>query len=45
MWCRNLSDHKIISLSTNKKDWGPKPFRFFNWWLEDESLMEVVWSY
>lgn len=41
---RNLSDHKIISLSNNKVNWDPKPFKVFNWWLEDESLLKLIWK-
>ncbi|GLU21787.1 hypothetical protein SLE2022_379030 [Rubroshorea leprosula] len=31
---RSFSDHCPIVLKNEIKDWGPKPFRFFNAWLE-----------
>ncbi|KAL8554642.1 hypothetical protein ACS0TY_002726 [Phlomoides rotata] len=31
---RILSDHCLIFTEEMKKDWGPKPFRIFNWWMQ-----------
>ena len=31
---RSLSDHNPIYLTVNMVNWGPKPFRFFNHWLD-----------
>ncbi|XVF10646.1 hypothetical protein REPUB_Repub07fG0200300 [Reevesia pubescens] len=39
---RSLSDHNPIVLSVEDKDWGPKPFRFFNHWLDIEGFSDVV---
>ncbi|KAK2639695.1 hypothetical protein Ddye_027490 [Dipteronia dyeriana] len=37
---RTLSDHNAILVGKKWEDWGPKPFHFFNGWLEDKGLME-----
>ncbi|XP_076881681.1 uncharacterized protein LOC143529882 [Bidens hawaiensis] len=37
-----LSDHRPIVLSSKFSNFGPKPFRFFNSWLERKSIDEVV---
>ncbi|KAL8494600.1 hypothetical protein ACS0TY_025437 [Phlomoides rotata] len=29
-WKRSLSDHVPIFIKGCSKDWGPKPFKFFN---------------
>ncbi|KAK2638772.1 hypothetical protein Ddye_026567 [Dipteronia dyeriana] len=39
---RTLSDHNASLVGEKWEDWGPKPFRFFNGWLEDKGLMEEV---
>ncbi|CAI9264957.1 unnamed protein product [Lactuca saligna] len=39
---RLYSDHCPILLSSPICDYGPPPFRFFNSWLQDESLDKVV---
>ncbi|KAL2599989.1 hypothetical protein AAZX31_10G100300 [Glycine max] len=31
---RDFSDHCPTILQTNMMDWGPKPFRVFDWWLQ-----------
>lgn len=36
---RSLSDHNAVMLGEKLVDWGPKPFRFFNGWMEDKGLM------
>ncbi|KAL8498771.1 hypothetical protein ACS0TY_021917 [Phlomoides rotata] len=44
---RSLSDHIPIYIEGNKKDWGPRPFKFFNQWIQHPSykgLIEKVWS-
>lgn len=44
---RVTSDHKPLCLSTNLVDWGPKPFKFFNCWLEEPNFVENLkhsWS-
>lgn len=39
---RKNSDHKpVISCVTNP-NWGPKPFKFFDWWLQEPGLKEVI---
>ncbi|KAK3205564.1 hypothetical protein Dsin_019610 [Dipteronia sinensis] len=39
---RSLSDHNPVILGELMVDWGPKPFRFLNVWLEDKKFMECV---
>ncbi|KAL5171309.1 hypothetical protein HKD37_11G032808 [Glycine soja] len=44
---RDLSDHCPIILQTNMVDWGPKPFRVFDWWLQQKQYQKLVrdtWS-
>nr|KAJ0217194.1 hypothetical protein LSAT_V11C300153710 [Lactuca sativa] len=37
-----LSDHCPLLLSTNYVDFGPRPFRFFNGWMQREDFNMVV---
>ncbi|KAK1365142.1 hypothetical protein POM88_040703 [Heracleum sosnowskyi] len=37
-----LSDHKPLVLFINKINWGPKPFKVFNWGLQDPSLANIM---
>ncbi|XVF23444.1 hypothetical protein REPUB_Repub13aG0039200 [Reevesia pubescens] len=39
---RSLSDHNLLVLSYEDVNWGPKPFRFFNFWMELEDFEELV---
>ncbi|XP_038996102.1 uncharacterized protein LOC120120551 [Hibiscus syriacus] len=39
---KSLSDHNAIHLSVFAVDWGPKPFRLLNHWLEDDGFAELV---
>lgn len=39
---RFTSDHCPLSLSVGCVDWGPKPFKLFNCWLEDPQLTEAL---
>ncbi|KAL8541408.1 hypothetical protein ACS0TY_002609 [Phlomoides rotata] len=39
---QTLSDHVPIFIEGRKKDWGPKPFKFFNQWINHKDYMEVV---
>ncbi|XP_023744571.1 uncharacterized protein LOC111892750 [Lactuca sativa] len=44
---KHLSDHSPITLTSGRKDFGPKPFRFFNSWLLVDDIDQVVvnaWS-
>ncbi|XP_058784306.1 uncharacterized protein LOC131659082 [Vicia villosa] len=44
---RDLSDHAPIWLNENRKDWGPKAFKFNNSWLkhkEFNDFMEKEWG-
>lgn len=41
---RRNSDHKPMILQCSKLRWGPKPFKFFNVWLEDKSLLQLLSS-
>ncbi|KAK3217817.1 hypothetical protein Dsin_011787 [Dipteronia sinensis] len=36
----SLLDHNAITLGASIVDWGPSPFRFYNWWMEDNDLMK-----
>ena len=39
---RNLSNHCPSILQTNMVDWGPKPFRVFDWWLQQKRYQKMV---
>ncbi|KAE8673291.1 RNA helicase family protein isoform 2 [Hibiscus syriacus] len=39
---KSLSDHNPILLNEDLKNWGPKPFRFFNYLLEEDGFNGVV---
>jgi hypothetical protein len=39
---RDVSDHCLLVLKVDVIDWGPKPFRFNNFWLENSSFKKVV---
>ncbi|MCH83010.1 reverse transcriptase, partial [Trifolium medium] len=39
---RDVSDHSPILLKYDDHDWGPKPFRFNNFWLSNPSFRKVV---
>ncbi|XVE69059.1 hypothetical protein DITRI_Ditri09bG0119200 [Diplodiscus trichospermus] len=34
---RSISDHFPVSIGVESTNWGPRPFKFFNYWLEDDS--------
>jgi hypothetical protein len=39
---RDVSDHCPLIIKYNNVDWGPKPFRFNNYWLHNSDFNEVV---
>jgi len=39
---RDISDHCLVVLKVESDDWGPKPFRFNNFWLLNSNLKKVV---
>jgi hypothetical protein len=39
---RDVSDHCPLIIKYNNDDWGPKPFRFNNYWLQHRDFKEVV---
>ncbi|GLU18032.1 hypothetical protein SLE2022_343540 [Rubroshorea leprosula] len=39
---RTVSNHCPILLKNEKVDWGPKPFKFFNSWLDQPGCKEVI---
>ncbi|XP_058767003.1 uncharacterized protein LOC131640642 [Vicia villosa] len=39
---RDISDHAPIWIKNNKKDWGPKPFKFNNNWLNHKDFGKFV---
>ncbi|XP_058784169.1 uncharacterized protein LOC131658938 [Vicia villosa] len=44
---RDVSDHASIWLKDNRKDWGPKPFKFNNMWFKHEDFdlfVEEEWK-
>ncbi|KAL8477710.1 hypothetical protein ACS0TY_029852 [Phlomoides rotata] len=41
---RTISDHRPIYLEEEQKNWGPKPFKLFNWWLKKKSFSDLVES-
>jgi exonuclease III len=42
---RDVSDHCPLILKYSHDDWGPKPFRFNNFWLENKKFIEIVESF
>ncbi|GJR55266.1 RNA-directed DNA polymerase, eukaryota [Tanacetum coccineum] len=41
---RRYSDYSPLLLETNSEDFGPTPFKFYNVWLQYESLDQIVVS-
>ncbi|KAL8544459.1 hypothetical protein ACS0TY_004856 [Phlomoides rotata] len=44
---RTLSDHCPIYMASERKDWGPRPFRFINAWVKHpnfKEFFEAKWS-
>ncbi|GLU01310.1 hypothetical protein SLE2022_186220 [Rubroshorea leprosula] len=39
---RSLSDHCPIMVKNEARNWGPKPFKLFNVWLQNPSFRELV---
>jgi hypothetical protein len=39
---RDVSDHRPLVVRYNSSDWGPKPFRFNNFWLQHKSFKDLV---
>jgi hypothetical protein len=39
---RDVSDHCPLVLKYSHNDWGPKPFRFNNFWLDNKKCIELV---
>ncbi|XP_058725811.1 uncharacterized protein LOC131597115 [Vicia villosa] len=39
---RDVSDHAPIWIKDNKRNWGPKPFRFNNMWFDHEKFFMFV---
>ncbi|XVF29836.1 hypothetical protein REPUB_Repub16aG0005200 [Reevesia pubescens] len=39
---RSLSDHNSMCLSVEEIYWGPKPFRFFNHWLDMDGFHDLI---
>lgn len=42
-WNRRNSDHIPISLSCDKSNWGPKPFKVFNEWLKLSEVQDIMY--
>ncbi|KAK2639234.1 hypothetical protein Ddye_027029 [Dipteronia dyeriana] len=38
---RTIFDHSAIKIGCSKENWGPRPFRFSNEWIEDKKLMII----
>ncbi|KAK8675611.1 hypothetical protein V6N13_033676 [Hibiscus sabdariffa] len=41
---RGVSDHAPVRLSSGEVDWGPRPFRFLNCWLEKKGHVKLMES-
>lgn len=39
---RNIFDHCPILLKNLVVNWGPKPFRIVDWWLEEKECVALV---
>ncbi|OMO53991.1 reverse transcriptase [Corchorus capsularis] len=39
---RSLSDHNPVIVESSEVDWGPKPFKFCNHWLDHCSFKDLV---
>ncbi|KAK2456934.1 hypothetical protein QL285_004253 [Trifolium repens] len=39
---RDVADHCPLVLKYNNADWGPKPFRFNNFWLQNSAFKDLV---
>ncbi|GKV21936.1 hypothetical protein SLEP1_g31858 [Rubroshorea leprosula] len=39
---RTVSDHCPVLLKHERVDWGPKPFKFFDAWLQDPGCKEMI---
>ncbi|GKV14959.1 hypothetical protein SLEP1_g25757 [Rubroshorea leprosula] len=39
---RTVFDHCPILLKSEKVDWGPKPFKFFNSWMDQPRCIEII---
>ncbi|GKV24110.1 hypothetical protein SLEP1_g33762 [Rubroshorea leprosula] len=39
---RSVSDHCPVLLKNERMDWGPKPFKFFDAWLQDPGCKELI---
>ncbi|KAL8487619.1 hypothetical protein ACS0TY_024077 [Phlomoides rotata] len=37
-----MSNCMSIYVEDNTKDWGPKPFKLFNWWLNTKFFVDLV---
>lgn len=42
---RKNSDHSAIFLSQGSIDWGHKPFKVFNAWLDKEDFLDLIFSH
>lgn len=41
-WHRRSSDHVPISLLGDRRDWGPKPFKTFDYWRKDKEVVDLL---
>lgn len=39
---RSISDHISILLVNGIVDWGPRPFKFFNAWLNNKECLSLI---
>jgi hypothetical protein len=39
---RDVADHCPLLLKYSSSDWGPKPFRFNNFWLQNSTFKDIV---
>ncbi|KAK8690925.1 hypothetical protein V6N13_074450 [Hibiscus sabdariffa] len=39
---RGISDHNSITLSISMMQWGSKPFKWFDHWVENQELSKII---
>lgn len=40
--CRVISDNCPTMITNETKDWGPKPFKFINAWLQNPRWLQII---
>ncbi|GMJ09511.1 hypothetical protein like AT1G43760 [Hibiscus trionum] len=42
LMAKNISDHNPVALTLAQENWGPKPFRWFDHWAEEVTVVESI---